>query len=81
MAKRSSDPRVAYPEVTIQVQDLMQVGGITDLLPNVGTILGENSIYLDAGCKWAQETCAGCPPAEVRHGSQAKFRDGTVWGL
>ena len=28
MAERSSDPRVAYPEVKVQVQDLVLVAGI-----------------------------------------------------
>ena len=28
MAKRSSDPRVAYPEVKVQVRDLVRVVGI-----------------------------------------------------
>ena len=28
MAKRSSDPRVAFPEVNVQVRDLMRVVGI-----------------------------------------------------
>ena len=34
VAKRSSDPRVAYPEDTGQVQDLLRVFGITDPLPH-----------------------------------------------
>ena len=32
MTKRSSDPRVAYPEVNVQVRDLVQVVGIVDPL-------------------------------------------------
>ena len=28
MAKRTSDPRVAYPEVKVEVQDLVRVVGI-----------------------------------------------------
>ena len=31
MAKRSSDPRVAYPEVNVQVRDLVRVVGIVAL--------------------------------------------------
>ena len=31
VAKRSSDPREAYPEVNVQVQDLMRVVGIVAL--------------------------------------------------
>ena len=32
VAKRSSDPRVAYPEVSVQVRDLVRVVGIVDRL-------------------------------------------------
>ena len=76
MAKRSSDPRVAYPEVTVQVRDLVRFVGIIAPLPHGESVFGESSIYRDPGCKWAQETCAGCPLAEVRHG-RARQSSGT----
>ena len=83
MAKRSSDPRVAYPDVTVQVRDLVRVVGIIDPLPHRESVFGENSIYRDPGCKWAQETYARCHPTSrgTTRESQAKFRDRTVSGL
>ena len=66
MAKRSSDPREAYPEVKVQVRDLVRVVGIvaTFFTPR-GSVFGENSFYRAPGCKWAKKTCAGCP--QQRH--------------
>ena len=49
VAKRSSDPRVAYPEVKV-----------VPFAPRV-SIFGENSFYRAPGGKWAQETCVECP--------------------
>ena len=75
VAKRSSDPRVAYPEVKVQVQDELWV-----LLPPLShgeSIFGENSFYRAPGGKWAQETCAGAPSSGTPRESQAKFRDET----
>ena len=66
VAKRSSDPRIAYPEVTVQVRDLVRILGIIDPLPHGVSVFGESSIYPISGT-----------PRE----SQAKFRDGIVWGL
>ena len=34
VAKRSSDPRIAYPEVTVQVRDLVRIVVIIDPLPH-----------------------------------------------
>ena len=45
VAKRSSDPRVAYPAVTVQVRDLVRVVGIVAPLPRGGSVFGENSFY------------------------------------
>ena len=58
---------VAYSEVKVQVRKLVRVVGIIDSLPHVGegSVFGENSIYRAPGCKWAQETFAGCP--QQRH--------------
>ena len=36
VAKRSSDPRVAYPKVKVQVRDLVRVVCIVTLLPQGG---------------------------------------------
>ena len=43
VAKRSSDPRVVYPEVKVQVRDLVRVVGIVAPLPNGGSVPGDNS--------------------------------------
>ena len=42
MAKRISDPLVAYPEVKVQVRGLVRVVGIIDPLPHGGSVFGEN---------------------------------------
>ena len=61
MAKRSSDLWVADPEIKVQVQDLVRVVGIIDPLLHEGSVFGKNSFYRAPRCKWAQETCVGCP--------------------
>ena len=40
VAKRSSDPQVAYPEVKIQVRDLVRVVGIVAPLPHRESAFG-----------------------------------------
>ena len=74
MAKRSSDPRVAYPEVKVQVRDLVRVVVIVDPLPVGGSVFGEKSFYLAPGCKWAQETCDGCPQQLYAKGEPGKVQ-------
>ena len=70
------DPRVAYPEVKVQVRDLVRVVGIvTQISTQAGSVFGENSFYRAPEGKWAQETSG------TQRESQAKFRDGTMWGL
>ena len=45
MAKRSSDLRVAYPEVKVQVRDLVRVVGIVAPLPQgAGSVPGNSEI-------------------------------------
>ena len=61
MAKRSSDPWVAYPEVKVQVRDLVRVVGIVAAFAPRGSVRWENSFYRATGGKWAQATCARCP--------------------
>ena len=63
VAKHSSDPRVAYPEVKVQVHDLVRDVGIVDPFAPWGLVFGENSFYRAPVGKWAQETWAGCPQA------------------
>ena len=45
VAKRSSDPQVAYPEVNIQVRDLVRVVDIVVPFAPRGSVFGKNSFY------------------------------------
>ena len=74
VAKRSSDPRVAYPEVKVQVRDLVRVVCIVTPLSHRrgGSLFGENSFYRAPGGKWAQETCAGCPQQRYAMGEPGR---------
>ena len=57
VVKRSSDPRVAHPDVKIQVRDLVRVVDIVaPSLPPWGPVPGENSFYRAPGRKWAHVT-------------------------
>ena len=79
MCKRSSDHRVAYPEVKIQVRDLVRVVGIVLPIAPRGWVFGENSFCRSTEVKW--RLVSGAQSSGTRRKSQAKFRDGTVWGL
>ena len=67
MAKRSSDPKVAYTEVKIPVRDLPRVLGIIDpLLHGVVSVRGKfvlsrPRVYIGTG------SLLLVPPAAVRH--------------
>ena len=56
MAKRSSDSRVAYPEVKVQVRHLVRVVGIVAPFAPRWSVFRENSFYRAPGGNWAQET-------------------------
>ena len=61
VAKRSSDPRQAYPEVKLQGRDLVPVVGIVaHFAPLVAGSRGKFVLSSPPGGKWAKETCAGC---------------------
>ena len=73
MAKRSSDPRVVYPEVKVHVRDLVRVlGVVAPFAPRVS--IRENLFYRAPGTKWAQETCAGCPQQRYATGEPGKVQ-------
>ena len=72
VAQRSSDPRVAYPEVKVQVRDLVRVMGIVASCAQRGSVFGENSFYRATGVKWAQETYTGCPEQRYITGELGK---------
>ena len=61
VVKRSSDLRVAHPEIKVQVRDLVRVVSIVAPLPRGCSVSGENWFYRAPEGRWAQETCAGCP--------------------
>ena len=47
VAKRSSDPRVAYPEVNVQVRDLVRVVGIVPSYCPAGVQYSEKIRFID----------------------------------
>ena len=59
--KNSSDPRVANPEVKVQVWNLVRVVGIVSPFAPRGFSIQGNSFYRAPEGRWAQVTCAGCP--------------------
>ena len=59
--KRSSDTRVAYPEIKVQLRDLVRIVGILAPFDQGGVGTREESFYQVPGGKWAQETCVVCP--------------------
>ena len=75
--------RVAYPEVKVQVRDLVRVVGIVAPFDprGGGSVPGKNYFYRVPGGKWAEETCAVCPEQRFATGVPGKVQDGTVWGL
>ena len=56
---RSSDTRVARPEVKVQVRDLVRVVGIVDHFAPRGFSIREKFVLSSPEGRWAQETCAG----------------------
>ena len=68
-AKRSSDPKVANPEVKVQVRDLVRVMDIVTPFAPRGVSIPENSFYPAPGGKWAQETCAVVGHGRARQSS------------
>ena len=76
MAKRSSDPRVAYPETNVQARDLVHAVGIVASLAPWDSVFGEIHFIEPQGLNGPGTTTSSRPRE-----SQAKFRDGTVWGL
>ena len=70
VAKCSSDPRVAYPEVNVLVRDLVRVVGIVSFAPRGFSIRGKSVLWIGqakssihsyfhvGGMKHDQELCA-----------------------
>ena len=69
MAKCSSDPRVAYPEVKVQVRDLVRVVGIVAPFAPSGKIR-----FIEPQGVYPQETRAGCPQQRYAIGEPGKVQ-------
>ena len=78
--KRTSDSRVAYPEVKGQVRDLVRVVGIVAHFDQGRSVPGKNSFYRVPGVNGHRSLCR-VSPAAVCHG-RARQSSGTgPWGL
>ena len=75
VVKGSSDPRVAHPEVKVQVRDLVRVVDIIVSLPRGASVFGENSFSSPRGQMGTEDLCQ-VPPAAVYQG-KAKQSSGT----
>ena len=74
MAKRNSDPRLVYPEVKLQVRDIVRVAGIVAPFASVGAFTRGKFVL-----SRPRETM-GMPPAAVRHGSARQTsKSGQCW--
>ena len=74
VVKGGSDPRVAYPEVKVQVRDLVRVVDIFAPFAPLGFSIRGNSFYRAPVGRWAQETCAGCPQQRYITGEPDKVQ-------
>ena len=61
MAKRSSDPRVAYPEVKVQVRDLVRVVGIVSPVAPRGSVFGKIRFIEQQGINGHRRLMPGAP--------------------
>ena len=82
VAKHSSDPREAYPEVKLQRRDLVRVVGIVAPFAPLGAGTPEKIRFIEPqGGNGARRRVLGAPSSDTPRESQANFRVGTVWGL
>ena len=78
VAERSSDPKVAYPDVKVQVRDLVRVVGIVvPFAPRGVGSQGKLFLSRPRGLMGTGDLCR-VPPAAVRHGRGARQHSGTV---
>ena len=73
-AKCSSDPKVANPEVKVQVRDRVRVVDIVTAFAPRGSVFRGKSFYRAPGGKWTQETCTGCPQQWYATGEPGKIQ-------
>ena len=83
MSKRSSDPRVANPEVKIQVRDLVRIVGIVAPYGSQGggQYSGKVRFIEPQGVNGHRIPVPDAPSSGTPRESQAKFREGMIWGL
>ena len=77
----SSDPMVAYPEIKVQVRDLMRVVGIVAPVAPRGFVFEESRLIEPHWITEHSRPVPGAPSSGTPLESQAKFRGGSVWGL
>ena len=74
MTKLCSDPRVAYPDVKVQIRDIVRVVCIVaPFTPRGISVRGQFVLSSPRG-KWAQEPCAGCPQQKYPTGKPGKVQ-------
>ena len=79
VTKRSSDHRVTYPEVKVQVRDLVQVVDVVAPLPHGGLVPGKILFIKPQEVNVHRRPVPGAP-AILRH-DRVRQSSGTVWGL
>ena len=78
VAKRSSDPCVAYPEVKVHIRDLVRGLGI--VAPR-GSVFGKTCFIEPQGLNGHKRPVPGVSSSGTQRESQANLGGGTVWGL
>ena len=81
MAKRNSDPRVAYPEVKLQVRAPVRVVGIVAPFAPLGAGSRGKFVLSSPRDKMGTGDLCRMHQTAVHHGRARQTRDGTVWGL
>ena len=76
MAKRNSDPRVAYPEVKHQVRDMVRVAGIVAPFAPVGPFTRRKFVLSSPREKMGTGELCRMPPVAVCH-RRARQTSGT----
>ena len=72
MLKRSSDPRLAHPEVQVQVRDLVRVVGIVAPFAPRGFSIQGKFVFSSPRGKMGTGHLCRVPPAAVHHGRARK---------
>ena len=80
MAKRNSDPRVAYPEVKLQVRDIVRVAGIVAPFAPVGAFTRGKFVLSRPRETIGTGDLCRMPTATVRHGrARQTSKSGQCW--